>query len=268
MRLIKDISYAPENGWRGTGDLLLPDNPRNSQIPVALVIHGGGWNAMDKYGLYPLGKLFALKGFAAFMINYRLLDDAPWPACGDDCLRAAEFLIEKIPMLDKRIIDSPIVVAGASAGGHLALMTGLRLPPEKVSCIISIAGPTDVKSHFASKKNPDPLIYRFFGRRKIGVKDWSNAAPMNFIRKSSPRTICLHSSNDRLVHTRHSEDLICKCRKLGVELELFLFDGNDEFHGMWIPRTDKRDPSKRQFIPCVENKLLSIIGSIKENAGW
>ena len=39
MHCINDISYAPDNGFRGSGDLFLPDEP--SGKPAALVIHGG-----------------------------------------------------------------------------------------------------------------------------------------------------------------------------------------------------------------------------------
>ncbi|HHV95007.1 MAG TPA: alpha/beta hydrolase [Clostridiaceae bacterium] len=142
MKRINNISYADKNGFRGLGDLFLPDNQEGA--PVALVIHGGSWNAMDKTSITPLAILIAECGYAVFNINYRLLDDAPWPACGDDCIAAANFLLQAVHPVIKQLDHSKIVVAGASAGGHLALWTGLHLPPENVRAIISIAGPADL----------------------------------------------------------------------------------------------------------------------------
>ena len=40
-RVVKDISYSPETGESGLGDLYLPDDVR-PETPLILVIHGGG----------------------------------------------------------------------------------------------------------------------------------------------------------------------------------------------------------------------------------
>lgn len=49
---------------------------------------------MDRFAFNPIARLFTEFGMAVFNINYRLLDDAPWPACGDDCLYAGQFLLD------------------------------------------------------------------------------------------------------------------------------------------------------------------------------
>ena len=92
MRMIPDISYCSEAGDRGRGDLYLPERV-STDTPVALTIHGGGWASMDRTSFAGVAEFLCGLGFAAFNINYRLLDRGPWPLCGDDCLRAADFVL-------------------------------------------------------------------------------------------------------------------------------------------------------------------------------
>ena len=55
VETVADIAYAPDHGFRGLGDLYLPAEPEGAT--AALVIHGGGWNAMDKQGLAGVAEL-------------------------------------------------------------------------------------------------------------------------------------------------------------------------------------------------------------------
>ncbi len=268
MKLIRDIIYAPELGERGRGDLFLPDDftPSNA-IPSALVIHGGGWNAMEKSSLHPLAKILAERGYVSFCPNYRLLKHAPWPACGNDCLKAADFLEKAIATLYPGFTAAPMIVTGMSAGGHLALTTGLQLPPEKVKCIISLAGPSELKKQFNLKyfqMGPD----YFFGKEKITERDYKYASPVSMIKKSSPPIYCLHSTKDELVPPIHADLMVEQALKLGVKAEKFFFEGNDHYHGMWADwtangfREEGKDLSQRIFLEPIQKELKRILDSI------
>ena len=115
-------------------------------------------------------------GLAVFNINYRLCRKSVWPAGGDDCLEAAWTLLEgRIPQIQGN--GKKILIIGASSGGHYALMTGLRLPPERVSGIISISGINSVKEDLAfapgryleGAKNAVPLPDE---RRKVEILEF------------------------------------------------------------------------------------------------
>ena len=122
------IPYGP--GPQQAGDLLLPSN-LSEDTPKLLLIHGGGWRS-DKYlrgTLSDEAKLFCEAGYAVYNIDYRLAPEAAWPAIGDDCLAAARKFVSCNGMPELSATKGqPIAILGASAGGHLALMTGLRLP--------------------------------------------------------------------------------------------------------------------------------------------
>lgn len=91
MKIVHDIPYAPENGFRGIGDLYFPDDATPRQ-GVVLTIHGGGWRTLDKSSYEGVARFFAENGFTVYNINYRLAPEHRCPACLDDCLKAAEFL--------------------------------------------------------------------------------------------------------------------------------------------------------------------------------
>ncbi len=237
---IREIPYAPEHGWRGVGDLYLPAGGAKGQ-PAALVIHGGGWNAMDKHGLAGIAELVSECGYAAFNINYRLLDNAPWPACGDDCLKAARFVLEAGHPAMERIDRRRLLVIGASAGGHLAMMTGLRLDSDHVRGIVSIAGPSDLTRRFAFPgEESAAFARRFLGEHQETARDalLAEASPLEWVRPNAPPLLCVHSSNDELVPLEQSKWIVDAYRNAGAQAQLFLFDGPGRQHGIWIDGTD------------------------------
>jgi acetyl esterase/lipase len=99
-----------------------------------LYIHGGGWQGLNRsvrnLNIMP----YIDKGYAVVNIDYRLLDQSPFPACIADCRYALNWIYENA--VKYKFDTTRIVVSGESAGGHLALMTGF-LKEDKV---ISIPG--------------------------------------------------------------------------------------------------------------------------------
>ena len=88
----KKIVYNKEAGDAGTGDLYLPANPKGAK--VILLIHGGAWKSMDRHRMEGIVKFLLEQKYAVFNIDYRLLPQAPYPACEEDCILAAKYLIE------------------------------------------------------------------------------------------------------------------------------------------------------------------------------
>jgi len=251
MNVIRNIAYNSSAGFRGEGDLYLPEKPENA--PSALVIHGGAWNSMDRSGLAGIAEFLSEIGFGAFNVNYRLLKDAPWPACGDDCLKAAEFLINAGHPQMKMLNRSAILVVGASAGGHLALMTGLRMPGEKVKGIVAIAPPTDLIEHFKFS----PSHSHGFFRSSPSDVDLQNASPVHNVREKPSPVLCTHSVNDQLVSSSQSEKLIEACRKAGGRAELYLYSNPDRNHGIWVEGS-----SPHRLLPELEEQIKKFVRSL------
>jgi acetyl esterase/lipase len=100
--------------------------PDTAPTGIYLHIHGGGWTL----GAHDMQDV-ALKGFAnetglcMASIGYRLAPENPYPAAPDDCEDAVLHLLEHGPEL----LDAParFAIGGESAGGHLSVVTLLRL---------------------------------------------------------------------------------------------------------------------------------------------
>lgn len=125
-------------------DFYRPHSPRAGGLrpaPLVALLHGGAWRAgYDRAHLSPLAGHLAAQGFAVASVEYRrgAPDQAAaagrWPDTFDDVAAAAD----ELPALAVRALGADLVdprrvlLAGHSAGGHLALWAAARhvLPPE------------------------------------------------------------------------------------------------------------------------------------------
>lgn len=246
-----ELCYHPAAGERGLGDLYLPKQPDNA--PVALTIHGGGWSAQDKSSFCGVAEFIASLGWAVFNINYRLTSIVPWPACGDDCLAAAKFLLDgkepEFAGLDRR----KLLICGGSAGGHLALMTGLRLPPERVAGIISISGIDELTSDYALHT---ARYCPFFGSGVTEEKK-AQANPIHYLRPDSPPVLLTHWDDDQVVPVKCARRFRDRGRALGCRVDYYEYSTVDEGHGIWIPNS-----MPHRLYPHLEKELARFIKSV------
>ncbi len=130
----KDVRREKVKVGDFTYEWLIPDN--QSMEDVIFYIHGGGfvfplWNPERFIG----GSLAKLTGMRAFLIEYRLAPEHPFPAALEDCASAYRWLIK-----EGGVPPEKVVFFGASAGGNLVVTTmlalrnaGLPLPRRAVS---------------------------------------------------------------------------------------------------------------------------------------
>ena len=100
--------------------------PHTASSGIYLHIHGGGWTlgAHDMQDV-ALQWLANETGLCVASIDYRLAPEDPYPAAPDDCEDAVLHLLAHGPAL----LGAParFAIGGESAGGHLAVVTLLRL---------------------------------------------------------------------------------------------------------------------------------------------
>lgn len=108
------------------GDLRLPAG--KGPFPVAVVIHGGCWQASydTRAGIAGFADALTKRGIATWNIEYRRVGDAGggWPGTFQDVAAA----VDKLPDIAKRYpIDlGRVIVVGHSSGAHLALWAASR----------------------------------------------------------------------------------------------------------------------------------------------
>lgn len=249
------LTYGPNE--RNDLDLFLPKDDGKGLRPAVIVIHGGAWRSGSKRDLRMLAEFFARRGYVAAAINYRLAPKWSYPAQLDDCQRAVRWLRKRAK--EFRVDPKRFGAAGASAGGHLSLLLGVRetrddSDPElkgissKVQCVLSIFGPTDFTGGVYAKASQTPagrVLVEFLGKPYDEAPEiWKDASPLHHVSPDDAPTFIIHGDKDFLVPLEQSERFAEALRKVGVEVQLVVIKGMG--HGPTTPE------QREQFMKAVE----------------
>lgn len=146
----------------GTNRQLLCDiwQPPTAVTPSGLAIvylHGSAWYLLDKdYGTRPFFRQLAAQGHVVMDVAYRLVPEVDIYGMVADVKRAVAWM--KGNAARYGVDPAQVVLAGASAGGHLALLAAYApthpalTPPDvlpddlTVRAVVSYYGPTDLRS--------------------------------------------------------------------------------------------------------------------------
>ncbi len=255
MKLFKDIPYRQGEsiGKSNLCDLYIPDGKVEENV-IAMVIHGGGWSGMAKENTEGIALWLCEElGLPVCNANYRLCGDAPWPACGEDCLAAARFSLEtpEFSCADSNC-GRRLIVIGGSAGGHLALFTGLRLPPEQVACVVSISGIADLPSDMEFSASRYKCLFSHLPNKE----ELLDAAPATYLGPSSPPILCTHDRNDNVVPIRSAQLFLDAVHKNGTVGKAYYYTKPETgySHRIWIP-----DSSPHKLYPDIENAISAFI---------
>jgi len=130
------------------------------QQGVLLYLHGGGYFACSARTHRPFTTAFAQRGFRVFAPDYRLAPEHPFPAAVLDAVAVYRALRAELGAA------APIVVAGDSAGGGLALalMLKLRDEGETLPAAAALFSPlTDLVGTGESRRINDRRCAMFYG---------------------------------------------------------------------------------------------------------
>ena len=117
--VIRDVEYARIQELSLKLDLYVPASRQLS--PMILWVHGGAWRSGSKASM-PLGKLVQ-EGYAVASVDYRLSTQAKFPAQAHDIKASIRFL--RAHASSWKLSAEKIVIAGDSAGAHLAALVGV-----------------------------------------------------------------------------------------------------------------------------------------------
>lgn len=110
---------------RGPINAHLYEGGEAAQRPLLVYFHGGGWVIGDLQTHHAYCQQLArASGCTLIAVDYRLAPEHHFPAAQDDCLAAARCLAERHD--DFGPSNGGLVLAGDSAGGHLAICTALE----------------------------------------------------------------------------------------------------------------------------------------------
>lgn len=137
-----DVVYAAYGNRKMLADIFVPQQATAENVrPAVVVVHGGGWHSGDKTKFRALAIALAKRGFVTASIEYRLADEAAFPAAIQDCHAAVRFLRANATRYN--LDPKKIGAVGGSAGGHL---TGLMASGGRNQELLGVGGHQDQSS--------------------------------------------------------------------------------------------------------------------------
>ncbi len=206
--LVRDVAYGDVTALDARpadAELRYGDDPlhfalgweANEPRGLVVLVHGGCWlNAFDLEHTRPLAVEIAARGWETWSVEYRRTGDpgGGWPGSLDDVEAAARAIA-------KARSARPLVLAGHSAGGHLALLAAGRMGDE-ASAAIGLAAITDVATYARGSNSCQQATPGFMGgtpdARPRAYTAAAIAAP------PVPRTVLLAGSADVIVPLEQS----------------------------------------------------------------
>lgn len=146
VRALNGVRYDPHGGL--LLDALVPADP----LAAVVLVHGGAWRGGQRADMALIAADLAALGYATFTVDYRKGGASLFPAQYEDVAAAVRWV--RVQAGDLNLVGRPVVLLGASAGGHIALMAAFDRHAQ-VDAVIGWSAPVDLV-HLATDRSPRP----------------------------------------------------------------------------------------------------------------
>jgi len=228
-------------------------------VPLVVFIHGGGWVEGDKDQVRSKLPHLLAAGFAVASIDYRLSEEAPFPAAPQDAKAAIRWLRANSP--DLGIDPTRIAAWGESAGANLAALLGVTSDQQTlfddpdlgnaatsaaVQAVVDWFGPTDLLQMRAQAANDDVCADPYdhdaddsYESRWLGEPLQSDievaelADPLTYIptATSIPPFSIAHGDDDCVVDVEQSRLLVGALQEAGQQPQVTILPGAGHMDG-------------------------------------
>lgn len=230
---------------------VITTGPASTPRPTLIYFHGGGWLEGTKESTLLYGLPYMAHGMNFINVEYRMAPESLTPAAIEDCRCALHWAYDHAE--DYGIDTSKIVVSGHSAGGHLALMTGLLTPKDgfdnscrrvssewrlstiqdvKVAAVVNFFGPTDLASLVEGPTTRNFAV-RWFGNMPDRTEMAKRVSPITYARRDSPPVLTIMGDKDPILPYTQGTSLRDALDRAGAPNELFTIAGAG--HGSTTP---------------------------------
>ena len=250
-RIYPNIVYSRAGGYKVKLDVITA-GPDFKPRPTLVFFHGGGWVGGSK-DASTLGALpYLTRGMNVVNVEYRLASVALAPAAVEDCRCALRWVYQYSQQYG--FDTTRLVVAGGSAGGHLALMSGMLDPGAgfdnigcgwwppghhelKVAAIVNIYGITDVADVLEGPHRQDWAV-AWFGSLPNRMELAKRLSPLTYVRTGLPPILTIHGDLDTDVPYQQGVHLHEALDRVGVANEFVTITGGK--HGFWTREQNLR----------------------------
>jgi acetyl esterase/lipase len=247
LELLRDVEFGKGGERTLKLDILRPKKAPAEPMPVIVYIHGGAWRAGSKNDMPGLCFPLAREGYLCASVEYRLSQEAIFPAQIEDCKCAIRFLRANAKQYG--VNPDRIGVWGHSAGGHLVALLGTAgdvkelegkggWPDQssRVQAVVDCFGPTDFTQmgngpQIAHNTPNSPESLLIGGPVQENKDKAAKANPITYVTKDDPPFLIMHGDKDPLVPLSQSEILSEALKKAGVDATLHVVKGGGHGFG-------------------------------------
>jgi alpha-N-arabinofuranosidase len=239
----KGVVYASYQGRDMHLDIFQPR--KNGTFPAVILVHGGAWITGNHAMENPFAIELAKRGYVAATIEYRLSNEAKYPAQIHDLKAAVRWLRTNAARF--QIDPNRIAAVGASAGGHLVALLGAtnelqnfegvnnnRNVSSRVQAVVDIDGTAtfiDPGNIEKEKKGPLDTNTRLIGGTFAEKPEaWREASPITHVNPKSAPILFINSSSYRPFQQR--EEMSDKLKALGIVSEIIVIPNTP--HPFWL----------------------------------
>ena len=204
--------------------------------PTVIFIHGGGWvdrlREVELFFLLPYLKM----GFSVVNVGYRLAAQSLAPGAVADCRCALNWAIGNAQQYN--FDPEKIILSGFSAGGHLAMTTGMLSAAAgfdsnctgdeelKVAAIVNWYGITDVKDLLEGANIQDYAL-EWMGNQSDRLEIAERVSPINYVHSQLPPIFTVHGDADLSVPYNHAVKFHKALDRANVPNQLLTIPGGD-----------------------------------------
>jgi len=233
-------------------------------------LHGGAWSIADKdWGTRPFFRHLVAQGHTVMDVAYRLVPEAEIYGMVGDVKRAIAWI--KTEASRYGVDPNKIVLGGASAGGHLALLAVYtpqhpELTPEdlknvdlSVCGVVSYYGPSDLLASYREWKleqlvGQPPVPIGANSDHKMSTRDggridallgghpqdaphmYELASPVTHVHPGCPPTLLIQGKQDFVVHVDATCALYTKLVESGVPAMNVVYPWTDHAFDLIVPQ--------------------------------
>ena len=261
------VSYGKDSSQYG--ELRVPEG--TGPHPVVALVHGGCFKAAyaTTRDLAPMADTLKAKGIATWNIEYRRLGEpgGGWPDTYLDVGRAVDHLRTLAGQYQLDL--GRVVIAGHSAGGHLAMWAAARSrlrasspvyvkDPLPVRGAIDLAGPVDMTANIEGYEAlcRDTVITSLLGGTPAAVPErYQQASPIRLLPLGVPQVL-IGGTHEEFVPLPLMETYAEAARRAGDPVQLIVIPGAGHFE-IASPRSSAWPKVESAIRSLLDGKLPS-----------
>lgn len=240
VKVVADVAYTdggdPE---RNKLDLYLPAG--QTDAPVLVFFHGGGYTKGDRKDVAQFGQTLARNGVAVAAAGYRLLPANKYPAPVEDGAKAVAWV--KTNASKHGLAADQIFVGGHSAGGHLAsvLATDPALKLTDIRGVVSLSGSYKVAAERASQ----------YG----GEEAAKQASPLTHVRGGLPAFFLAYADKDNPNKDKQTAEFADALKRQKVAATVY--EAKDRDHGTLFTKIADGDPTGEAVLAFIRGATVA-----------